>query len=220
MAGAAPYLSFEKLTRAALAHAAGEAGLRCSDPAADALMRAYDSLPGFADVPPALERLRTAARAGAAGAVVFSNGTPAMLARSVATSPTLRAFQEGGEEEGKEGAAGGAAPLFEKLISVDAVGKYKPAPDVYEFLQREAAGAGADYKAQVAVWLVSANPFDVVGARAAGLRAAWVDRQGTGWVDRLGDVIAEYGGGGRDLRPTIVARGVDEAVDKILDIGV
>ena len=28
------------------------------------------------------------------------------------------------------------------------------------------------------------NPFDVTGARSAGLQAIWVDRPGKGWVDR------------------------------------
>lgn len=59
---------------------------------------------------------------------------------------------------------------------------------------------------------MSGNPFDVVGARAAGLRAAWVDRAGGhhgggGWNDRLGE-LAEGG-------PTVVVGGVDEAVRAI-----
>lgn len=28
------------------------------------------------------------------------------------------------------------------------------------------------------------NPFDVAGARNAGLQAIWIDRAGMGWVDR------------------------------------
>jgi len=42
------------------------------------------------------------------------------------------------------------------------------------------------------VWLITANPFDVVGASAAGLKTAWIDRAGKGWVDRLGDVIGVF----------------------------
>lgn len=57
------------------------------------------------------------------------------------------------------------------------------------------------------MWLVSANPFDVVGARAAGMSAAWVDRGGLGWVDGLGELV----GAG----PTVVVAGVDEAVMEI-----
>jgi len=62
------------------------------------------------------------------------------------------------------------------------------------------------------IWLVSGNPFDVVGARAAGIQAAWVDRAGGhhgkgGWNDRLGELT----GGG----PTIVVKSVEEAVEGI-----
>ena len=37
------------------------------------------------------------------------------------------------------------------------------------------------------IWLVTSNPFDVVGARAAGMKAAWVDREGVdGCLDPWG----------------------------------
>jgi len=59
------------------------------------------------------------------------------------------------------------------------------------------------------IWLVSGNPFDIVGARAVGWQAAWVDRAGGhsgngGWNDRLGDLVS----GG----PTVVVATVEEAV--------
>lgn len=254
------HLPFARVTRAALVHAAREAGLhqQLSPARADGLMRAYDGLTSFADVLPALRALRDRTAAGAVDALVFSNGDPDMLARSVATSPTLRLFCSsssspsssssggGGGDGNGEGPAvvkkeedededrkvkkeeeeeGAEPPLFRKLISVGAAGHYKPARDAYEHLVREAtAGRGGDYKMRAAVWLVSSNAFDVLGARAAGLRAAWVDRAGTGWVDQLGELISEAGGSGaggrRDLTPTIVVKGVDEAVAKILEVGV
>jgi 2-haloacid dehalogenase len=37
------------------------------------------------------------------------------------------------------------------------------------------------------VRLVSANPFDVIGAEAAGMRAAWIDRSGSGLFDTLAE---------------------------------
>lgn len=220
MAGDTPYLPFDKITRASLLHAVNEAGLHIADAKADALMHAYDSLPCFPEVLPALKTLQARCRdekgAAKVEAVVFSNGTAHMLSRAVATSPTLKFFHPGPDTD-TDSKAGGTG-LFKKLVSVDTVGKYKPTRDAYEFLQREAAGE--DWKAQAAVWLISANPFDVVGARAAGLRAAWVDRAGTGWVDRLGDVISEFGGKKQDLRPTLVVKGVHEAVEKILEVGI
>lgn len=205
------YIPFDALTRAALLHAAQELGLHLSPAKAAQLMTCYDSLQTFPEVLPALKTL--AQRKDAVAAVVFSNGTEAMLARSVATAPTLKLFQA--EEDSKD-------RVFEKLISVESTRRYKPAPEVYAHLQTEAVGAGVEFgKARAAVWLVSANAFDVIGARAAGVRAAWVDRKGTGWVDQLGVAVTE---GTKDkkleLTPTLVVKGVDEAVEKILAVGV
>lgn len=200
---AAPYVPFDKITRASLLHACGEAGIKIADSKADELMTSYDSLQCFAEVLPALKALQAKTEAGHVEAVVFSNGTEKMLSNSVATSPTLKLFHPEGEK-----------PLFSKLISVDRIKVYKPHREVYEYLQREVTGSSGD-KVQAAVWLVSSNEFDVVGARAAGVRAVWVDRKGTGWVDRLGDVVNEKA----SLTPTIVVKGVDEAIDKILAIG-
>lgn len=199
-----PYVPFDKITRASLVHACAESGISIPDSKADELMASYDSLQSFAEVLPAFKTLQAKTESGHVEAVVFSNGTEKMLSNSLATSPTLKLFHPEGDK-----------PLLSKLISVDPVKKYKPQKDVYEHLQREAVG-GSDYKAQAAVWLVSANPFDVVGARAAGLRAVWVDRKGTGWVDRLGEVLSDKA----SLTPTIVVKGVDEAIDKILAVGI
>lgn len=222
-----PYVPFDKITRASLLHAANEAGLHVAASKADDLMRAYDGLTIFDDVLPALQTLRDRAQVkveeggnGAEGVypVVFSNGTPQMLASSVATSPVLKLFQGGKQDEDSKDQQ---QPLFKKLISVDEVRLFKPRKDVYEHLQRAVTSQG-DWQAQAAVWLVSSNPFDVVGAKAAGMRAAWVDRAGTGWVDQLGEVIFEASGKKQqpDLRPTVVARGVDQAVDAILKGGI
>lgn len=53
------------------------------------------------------------------------------------------------------------------------------------------------------MWLVSGNPFDIVGAEACGLRTCWVDRAGGGWVDRLGG------------RPSVVVSGVGGVVGAV-----
>jgi 2-haloacid dehalogenase len=156
-------------------------------------MHAYDALATFPDVEPALQALAADA---SIDAYVFSNGTAAMVARSVASSPSLAPL----------------ARVFTDLVTVDEVRCYKPDPRVYAHLAAK-VGKGADRES---VWLVSGNPFDVVGARAAGLQAAWVDRAGghhgtRGWNDRLGELVGERGGVG----PTVVVKGVDEAVAAI-----
>ena len=74
------------------------------------------------------------------------------------------------------------ASLFKDIITVDDVKKFKPAPEVYQYLAERVDKAGHEAD----MWLVSGNPFDIVGARAFGMQAAWVDRAGNGWQDKQG----------------------------------
>jgi len=108
-----------------------------------------------------------------------------MVSSSINHSPSLKPF----------------AHVFKDLITIEEIKTYKPSCKVYEYLARR-VGKGD-------IWLVSGNAFDVVGARAAGLKAVWVDRGGEGWRDGLGGLVD--GGGG----PTVVVRGVDEVVGAI-----
>jgi 2-haloacid dehalogenase len=59
--------------------------------------------------------------------------------------------------------------FFEMILSADSIRTFKPDPAVYDLLKR--SGVPAEQ-----VWLVSGNPFDVIGAKAHGLKAAWVRR--------------------------------------------
>ncbi|KAH8888637.1 haloacid dehalogenase [Thozetella sp. PMI_491] len=180
------YRPWSDITRGALLHTAAELGLTLSDDDVGQLMKSYDALRSFADVTKGLE---TVASTDEIDAYVFSNGTDDMVQASIATSPDLKPH----------------AGTFKGLLTIHSLQAFKPARKVYDDLLQKVdkAGQASD------VWLVSSNPFDVVGARAAGLHAAWVDRAGKGWLDRLGDVI-----GG--IEPTIVVSGVDEAVAQIL----
>lgn len=182
------YRTFSDITRGALHHAVAETGLAISENAADKLMEAYNALHVFPEIPTALELV---AGTPNVEATIFSNGTDAMVSASVATSPDLKPY----------------ASLFKGLVTVDGPGVqvFKPDKRTYDHLVREVGKEGVPGD----VWVVSANPFDAVGATAAGLKAAWIDRLGKGWVDRLGDVI-----GG--VRPALVVDCVDEAVREII----
>ena len=151
------------------------------------LMKAYDSLSVFPDVSPALKAL--ADEAGFVP-VVFSNGTNSMVGNSVRSSPDL----------------GPHAAVFKDIVTVEEVGCFKPDPRVYYHLA-EKMGKGKSKQAMSEIWLVSGNPFDVVGARSVGMQAAWVDRGGHGWTDGL--VQGESG------RPTAVMKGLGELVDAV-----
>lgn len=189
------YKPFSAITLQSLRHALAESSETLPAEAIDSLMRAYDSLETFPDVELALTAL--AADPGV-DAYVFSNGTDAMVGSSVESSPSLSPH----------------ARVFKALVTIEEVRCYKPDRRVYEHLARK-VGKSTDEEGMGGVWLVSGNPFDVVGARAAGLQAAWVDRAGGhhgmgGWNDRLGELVKEGGVG-----PTLVVKGVDEAVAAI-----
>src|SRR5208283_1694001 len=64
----------------------------------------------------------------------------------------------------------GLRDFFLDVVSVDEVKSFKPDPGVYAHFLRRAGAPGAD------AWLISSNPFDVIGALSAGMRAAWVRR--------------------------------------------
>ena len=64
----------------------------------------------------------------------------------------------------------GVRPLFERLLSVEEAGIWKPASGAYDYALGE---CGVD--AQDAV-LVAAHPWDIHGASRAGLGTAWVNR--------------------------------------------
>ena len=62
----------------------------------------------------------------------------------------------------------GISMYFEAIISADTIRTFKPDPAVYELVRHTAGDQTA--------WLVSSNPFDLAGAKAFGLKTAWVRR--------------------------------------------
>ena len=149
------YEDFERVTRKALDYALAATAQELAPEQRDALMARYDDLERFADVEPGLQRLKGAGYT----MVVFSNGAPRML-KAVIDAAGLR-------------------PYFQRLVSVDEVKAYKPSPKTYRHVARRLGLPIGEIR------LVSSNPFDVIGAAAAGMRAAWVDRSG-GPFDTLG----------------------------------
>jgi 2-haloacid dehalogenase len=120
------------------------------------LMSLYERLGAYPDARPALERLRAAGLELA----VLSNGAPRMLAAAAESA--------------------GLAPLFGAVLSVEQVGIYKPSPSVY----RLALDRLRLWPSEIV--FVSANGWDAVGAKAAGLRVAWCNRAGQP-AERLGE---------------------------------
>lgn len=172
------YQDFEEVTRKSLLHTLAEYRLSMEINDIEEVMQAYDNLSTFKDVVPALEELRDLDNVEC---VVFSNGTKKMITNSVNGSSQLS----------------DCSNVFSQLVSIDHIRSFKPAPEVYKYLAHCVRMAGRESE----VWLVSGNPFDVVGARSVGLNAAWVDRSSQGWQDRLGP------------EPTKIIHGLGELVD-------
>jgi 2-haloacid dehalogenase len=183
--GLGQYQPFSDVTRNSLQHALAEADVSLDTEGLDNLMAAYDTLTIFPDVSPVFDHLRKNTHIKP---VVFSNGTLPMINASLAKSPDLSPH----------------ANLFQHIVVVEPVRRFKPAPEVYASLC-EQVGKGQGKEKDV--WLVSGNPFDVVGANAVGLRTCWVDRSGRGWTDAL--VAGDRG------KPTVTATGVDQVVPQI-----
>jgi 2-haloacid dehalogenase len=138
------------------------------------LMELYKVLPAFSDVE---EGLTLAKRAGFR-IFAFSNGS-ADAVEGLLSNARIRDY-------------------FSGVISVDEMKSYKPNPAVYCHFLRRAGAVGAD------AWMVSSNPFDVIGAISAGMRAAWVKRspdavfdpwgiEPTLTVDSLADLAGQIG---------------------------
>ncbi len=102
---------------------------------------------------------------------ILSNGSPRMLQAAVESS--------------------GLKPYLHHVISVDGLRIYKPDPRVYA-LAPGTLGVPAN-----TVAFVSSNAFDVIGAKAFGLRVCWCNRAGTP-LDELG------------LAPDVTVRRLDE----------
>jgi 2-haloacid dehalogenase len=68
----------------------------------------------------------------------------------------------------------GVREQFEKVLSVDAAGRWKPAPESYAYAARECGVLPGE------LMLVAVHPWDLDGAARAGLQTAWIDRSGTG----------------------------------------
>ena len=140
------YADFDVCTLQALRYVGTALGVALDEAEEHALLDAYHHLPAFADVPDGLARLKRMGHR----LVALTNGT-LRSARGVLENA-------------------GISDCLEAVLSVEPLATFKPDPAVYALLEKLTAG-----RAEPA-WLVSANPFDVIGAKAAGLRAAWLRR--------------------------------------------
>jgi 2-haloacid dehalogenase len=161
------YRDFWGVTGDALGWACRSLGLECPDAVRRELLDAYLRLDTFPEVKGALSAL------GGRPLAVLSNGAPLML-ESVVRHAGLEA-------------------AFAAVLSVDAVGIYKPHPSVYEMAPARLAVP------KERIGFVSSNGWDVAGAASCGFVPFWVNRSGAP-AEELGQPAAR------------VVRGLDELV--------
>jgi 2-haloacid dehalogenase len=112
------------------------------------LMNLYLSISAYPEVPAMLSQLK----ARGIKLAILSNGSPAMLAAAVENS--------------------GIADRFDALLSVEAVGVYKPHPNVYGMVPRS---LGVEKEN---VCFLSSNSWDAYSAKAFGFKVLWCNRFG------------------------------------------
>jgi 2-haloacid dehalogenase len=140
------YADFSVCVRDSLEFTARRLGVELGPAETASLLAAYRELPAFDDAATGLRALAD----GRFGLYAFSNGA----------AGTVDALLTGA----------GIRDFFDDVVSVEEVRSFKPDPAVYQhFLAR------ADVTGDRA-WLVSGNPFDVIGAMSSGMGGIWVRR--------------------------------------------
>lgn len=167
------YRPFGLIGAEALMILAQKRGVEVSPADAARIVEQMRSLPAHPDVPTALDRLR----AGGFRLVALTNSSADAVVDQLTNA--------------------GIVDRFERAISVDSVGRFKPAPEVY---------LHAAMQAQVDVdraMLIAAHDWDVIGARSVGMPGAFVARPSVVW-------------GMPDEPPAIVAADLTGIADQIL----
>ena len=147
------YIPFWEVTKDGLDWAMEKHGL--DDPELrERLLALYWELPAYKEVPMTLARLKAAGHRCA----ILSNGSKDMLEGAVDSA--------------------GIGMYLDAVLSVEDVGIFKPASQVYDMVGAYVSCSKED------VMFVSSNGWDAAGATGYGFETAWVNRAGDP-VDRL-----------------------------------
>lgn len=141
----------------------------------DTLLQSYRTLPAFTDVDDGLTLLKSAGFK----LYAFSNGSHDAVEGLLRTA-NIHHF-------------------FEDVVSVDDVQSFKPDPAVYHHLLNKTSSQAEN------TWLISSNPFDVIGAISVQMRAAWVQRSAESIFDPWG------------IEATVTVSGLLQLKDEISD---
>ncbi|MEJ2057321.1 MAG: haloacid dehalogenase type II [Desulfofustis sp.] len=167
------YVHFGHCTRHALDHTCAAMGVEIPEAEKRELLAGYKVLPPFADAQEALPLLKKRGYR----LFAFSNGKPEDVASLLENS--------------------GISSYFLDVVSTDEIKSFKPNPAVYAHFLRRSGATGSE------AWLISGNPFDVIGAVSAGMRGAWVKRSPQALFDPW------------EIEPSLTITGLTELGDSI-----
>ncbi|MCW8859385.1 MAG: haloacid dehalogenase type II [Deltaproteobacteria bacterium] len=167
------YVSFAVCTQQALDYTCAYHRINLNEKQRDSLLAIYRVLPAFNEVKEALEQLKSTDFR----LFAFSNGSPDALEDLLA--------------------AAGIRDCFLGVVSVDDLKSFKPNPGVYSHFLRKSGATGGS------AWLISSNPFDVIGAISAGMKSAWVQRSPEAIFDPWG------------IEPSIIVKSLTELSQQI-----
>lgn len=167
------YVNFADCTKHGLEYTAAYYKISLTRNQKAELLDTYRTLPAFEDVFKGLNRLKD-------------------------DGYKLYAFSNGSEEAVETLlVAAGIRKFFAGVVSVDDLKSYKPNPAVYCHFLRKSGTTGNE------AWLISSNPFDVIGAISAGMKAAWLKRSEDAIFDPWG------------INPTITVRNLHDLGEHI-----
>jgi 2-haloacid dehalogenase len=149
LTAAGAYAGFREVAADVLTAQLAAAGIEPTDETITTVLSGFTRLPLHADVAPGLRRLHEEG----IRIVTLTNGSAAM---------SEQVFTEGG-----------IMPLLEHRLDVDAPQRWKPHPDAYQYAA-DVCGVAVEQMGLAAV-----HPWDIDGARRAGLRGFYIDRRGT-----------------------------------------
>jgi len=145
------YRPFGQIGAEALISLAKRRGIAISPQRAATIVSTMRQLPPYPEVTGALQRLReTGFRL-----VTLTNGSTETVAEQLASAALDR--------------------YFERALSVEAIGRFKPAAEVYRY-----ALAELKVEADEAL-MIAAHDWDIIGARAVGMPGAFIERPGSVW---------------------------------------
>jgi len=167
------FVDFSVCTKDALEYSSLFFNIDLTDAQKNGLLNEYKVLPTFPDVKKGLQKLNDDGHK----LYAFSNGSVNAVSNLLINANII--------------------DLFDGVVSVEEVEVFKPSPKVYQHFNTKTNSTKENS------WLISSNPFDVIGAASYGMKTAWVQRTSDSIFDPWG------------IEPTTVINNLSELSEKL-----